>query len=252
MRGHALALLAAIVGLGCRPPTYVPPSVSEPHATVTVRVLHHRREGPQVAHRTMIDDHELPLGERQAMVEGVPLTRSVRVRPMPIRWGFRSEFFHHEMQMRTVYESEQYPCGTQTVGYGSSARSSTRYCTRQVPRQRWQNVTVRDGTCESFYLHTPQVGMQYVVQFDYMADQQCRTRCFVQTPTANGQFQLTPCDMPLPARAARPSPPAPPATSGGEGGPAPPYPGTAVEVDAVGPSDPAPASNSVTDELAPP
>jgi len=197
-----LITLVLASGVGCGPPRYVQPDLREPHATVTLRVVHHALSGRDLSHQTLVDGHGLPLEGRDAVVRGAPFTRSVRVRPGTRRWRFQSEFSHVESRLETVFETEQYACGTQTTGYGSTSRASTRYCTRQVPRQRMRTLRVSDGRCDSDLLHSAWVGQQYVVQFDYHADQQCRSRCFEQTPTSGGRFALRPCALgPPPAEA---------------------------------------------------
>lgn len=215
----------ALAGTACAPPAYVPPALSEPHATVVIRVLHHEVSGRDLVHRTLIDGREVSHAGRVAVVRGAPLTRAVRVRPVPIRWSFASVFSHTEQRLQTVYETERYACGTQTSGYGSTTRTSTRYCSRQVPRQRWQTVRVTDGACEAVLLQTPHVGRRYVVHFDYNGHRSCRARCFEQTPLPGGRFQLTPCSL----RAAEPtagaaaeSPPAPTASARADGSATPP------------------------------
>ncbi len=184
----ALAALSA-----CAPPIYQPPALSEPHATVTIRVVHHEVRGTLSRHETLVQGRRIPIGEREAIVQGAPLTRTVRVRPELAGWQFASAFWHSEQRLNTVYETERYPCGTQTTGYGASARSSTRYCSRQVARQRWQTVQVSDGECERGFELAPRIDQRYVLQFDYYAPGQCRARCFVRLPQPGGGFQLAPC-----------------------------------------------------------
>lgn len=185
-----LILLAASA---CARPIYEPPPLSEPHATVTVRVVHHEVRGQRSGHETTIDGHRISLGPRQAIVQGVPMTSTVRVRPEMAAWRFSSEFWHSEQRLETVYESERYPCGTQTSTYGNNTTSQTRYCTRQVPRQRLRTVRVSDGRCQRGFNLAPRIDTRYVLQFDYYANDQCRARCFVRLPGPGGQFQLRPC-----------------------------------------------------------
>jgi len=204
-----LPLIAGLVA-GCGPPRYEAPALDEPHAVVTVRVVHHEISGRDLAHQTLIDGHEVSLGRREVALRGTPLTRAVRVRPLPSLWRFESVFSHTEMRMETVYENERYACGTQTVGFGTSSRTETRYCDRQVPRQRWRPVRVTDGECRSALRLAARIDRRYLVQFDYHGNRSCRARCFEQTPLAGGRFQLSPCgyrpEPPPPPRVARPTP----------------------------------------------
>lgn len=194
-------VLPLIVGMwlvGCAPSIYVQPPENEPHALVTVRVMHHEASGPNLNHITTLNGYDLAV-TRPTAVAGAPLTRSVRVRPEPLRWRFSSTFFHQvtETRMETVYQTESYSCGTETVGYGSSARTQTRTCTRQVPRQelRTHTRTVVDGACEEHLALAPRVGERYLVQFDYLTSGRCRARCFRQIAQPDGTFQLVPCQL---------------------------------------------------------
>ena len=175
-RSHGLRAALPLIALAaCGPPRYEAPSLTAPHATVTVRVIHH------------------DISERVAAVRGAPLTRSVRVRPRPDRWEFRSVFSLTEVRMETVMENEQYNCGTQTVGFGASARTQPRTCTRSVPRTRSVTRRVVDGECRAIAPFSPRVDGHYVMQFDYHGPGSCRARCFEQTPQADGGFALRPC-----------------------------------------------------------
>lgn len=187
----ALTLLGA-----CAPALYVQPPENEPHAVVTVRVMHHEASGQHLSHSTTLNGYDLSIAPPAAML-GVPVTRSVRVRPEPHRWRFASTFSHQviESRLQTVYHSESYACGTETVGFGTSSRTQTRMCTRQVPRQehRTETRTVIDGACQEQLGLVPVVGERYLVQFDYVANGQCRARCFRQLTQPSGTFQLVPC-----------------------------------------------------------
>ena len=189
-----LPLSGAAIVAACGPPRYEPPALTEPHATVTVRVVHHTVSGPELHHQTLLDGHEISLGERSAAVAGAPLTRSVRVRPAPAAWQFRSEFSHTEVRRETVMVSEQYSCGIQTVRSGTSTRTQPRTCTRRVPRTQSVSRRVSDGDCSALVPLTPRIDRRYVVQFDYHGHQSCRARCFEQAPQPDGRFTLTPCE----------------------------------------------------------
>lgn len=211
--------LIALWLAACAPPHYEPPSLSEPHALVTVRIVHHEVSGPDAVHHTLIDGHAIGLGARTTIVAGAPMSATVRVRPQPAVWRFQSAFSHTEQRMETVYEDERYACGTEQVGYGTSRRTQTRYCSRRVPRQRWRQVRVPDGSCEAAFPLSPRIDLRYVVQFDYHGPSSCRARCFVRQPLPGGQFHLLPCSAGLPASPPprpQPSPAAPPPSSAGE------------------------------------
>ncbi|HJL16697.1 MAG TPA: hypothetical protein RMH99_13625 [Sandaracinaceae bacterium LLY-WYZ-13_1] len=187
-----LAGVLAFALVGCAPAPYVPPGPDEPHARVTVRVVHHVREGPHLHHRTALDGHEVPI-ERPDEVVGTPMVHTVRVRPGLARWRAGSRFYHTEQRTETVYETERYACGTEQAGYGSGSYTRTRYCSRQVSRQRTRTITVTDGACSREIRHRPIVGQQYVLRFDYHEHGRCELRCLRQLPQPGGRFHLEPC-----------------------------------------------------------
>lgn len=170
---------------------YVEPGLDQPHALVKIRTLHHERSGPDLdlAVRLAPDGDEYGIE-----MPGDDSMRVVRVRPLPTRYRIVSSFSHTVMQMQTVYESEQYQCGTTTSGSGSSTYSHPQYCTRQVPRQRMQSVRVGDGDCEAAVFQVaPLEGAVYLLQYDYFGPGVCSMTCMRQLDTGGGTFQLVPC-----------------------------------------------------------
>lgn len=207
-RGAGCALFAAAaLSVACGPPRYVPPAVDEPHAQVTLRVLHHALPGPILHHETLLNGDAIPVVTRGGASVGVPLTRGVRVRPGRGAWQFSSRFAHVEQLLRTVYETERYPCGTRL---GTTGGVETRTCTRQVPRQRWEAVQVPDGSCSAGFVLQATHGRRYLLQYDFYAHDQCRARCFSQQGT-DGAVQLVPCGSP---GASAPAPARPPSAGG--------------------------------------
>lgn len=186
-----LAILATLFTAGCVH-RYVEPRIDEPHATVKVRVLHHVRSGPQLD----LNGRIFPADDEFSIAVVDDGLRVVRVRLLPTTYRISSGFFHTVQQMQTVYVSESYACGTQTSGYGTHSYSSTRYCTRSVPRQQWVTVRISDGDCEAaVYQPTPIEGGVYLVQYDYFGPGVCSLTCLRQIDTGNGTFQFTPCGV---------------------------------------------------------
>lgn len=206
-----LSVLILLLASACRPPAYVQPTELEPHAILKVRHVVHQRRGPQYDStirlgRWSIDERTLDTAPGS---EGIV---HVRVRPeaAPLRVGGVS--YHYEQRMVTRYRTvnENYTCYRYTCsGYGSSQRcgnqSSTCTRSRRESYQQLETVRVIDDQCAADSYLTPHVGGVYLVQFDYLGENQCNIQCFEQLPSADGQFTLQPC----------PPPPAPAATSGG-------------------------------------
>ena len=197
-------LSCGLAVLGCGPPRYVEPALSEPHATLTLRLIHHEASGPQLNLRARLNGYGIALAPLERGVAGAPVTRTVRVRPAQVNLGFSSHFFHRITRMETVWENERYSCGTQQTGYGTSQRTTTRYCNRRVSRTRPRTVVINDGSCETSIAVIPTAGRRYVIQYDYNGRSSCRARCFERVATTNGAFELNPC-RPGPAGGAPPA-----------------------------------------------
>jgi hypothetical protein len=186
----ALVLLFALGSAGCVR-RYVEPGLDQPHALVKIRTLHHARSGPQLdlAVRIAVEDDEFGIE-----MPGDDSMRVVRVRPLATSYRVVSAFFHTETRMRTVYETEQYQCGTTTGGYGHSTYSQPRYCSRQVTRQRLETVRFEDGSCEARAVQfAPLDGAVYLVQYDYFGPGVCSMTCMRQLDTGGGTFQFVAC-----------------------------------------------------------
>lgn len=184
-RRWVLALSLSIIA--CAPRHYVQPTSTEPHAVVTVRVLHHERPGPDLRHMVTLNTVILDLGEPD---DDASITGTVRVRPEPLQWRFESTFSHQDERthMETVQATERYPCGT-------PPRIDSRQCTRQVPRHQWRTdtETIVDGTCSAAMALFAEPGQRYVVQFEYLAGGECHARCFRPVTAADGTAREAPC-----------------------------------------------------------
>jgi hypothetical protein len=189
-----LLVLSAVMlasGSGCVR-RYEEPALTEPHATVKIRVLHHERSGPQLD----LEGRIRPAGDEYGIQLADDGLRVVRVRLVPTTYRVSSSFFHTTMQMQTVFVSESYACGTTSSGYGTHTYSQTQYCTRQVPRQQWVTVRVGDGDCQALaFQPTPVEGAVYLVQYDYFGPGVCSLTCLRQVDTGAGTFQFTPCGV---------------------------------------------------------
>jgi hypothetical protein len=184
--GVAISILAS----GCTP-AFQQPAASEPHALVKVRLLHTERLGPNLERVVLINDHQLELPEVEE--QDAPLTTAIRVRPEPTRWTVSAAFFHTSTRTETRQVSEQYACGTQTSGVAPHTFTSTRYCNRMVPRTETVTVRVNDATCKASFGQVPRDAGVYLLQFTFVADEQCTLSCFEQQPAADGTFTNSPC-----------------------------------------------------------
>ncbi len=192
MRALAAFLLLGLTVTGCVR-RYVEPGIDQPHALVKIRTVHHARSGPQLDLAVRISSEGTEYGIEMPADDSL---RIVRVRPLPAGYRVVSSFFHEVMEMRTVYESEQYQCGTTTSGSGTSTYTNPQYCTRQVPRQRMQSVRYSDGECEATAFQVePLDGAVYLVQYDYFGPGVCSMSCMRQLDTGGGTFQLLPCSV---------------------------------------------------------
>ncbi|MEM1417322.1 MAG: hypothetical protein AAGH15_20660 [Myxococcota bacterium] len=204
-----LPLLTLLGAAACMPPAYQPPSETEPHAILKVRHVVHRRAGPNYASDVRLG--EFAIDERTIDSLAIGGTDSpshtfyLRVRPdaAPLRIGGNSS--HQEQRMVTRYRTvtESYTCTEYScTGYGNNrtCANRTRTCTRtkQEPYQALEWVTVVDDACEATMSFAPHVGGTYLVQFDYVGENECRLSCFEQRPRLGGEFEMVPCPVPPP------------------------------------------------------
>lgn len=179
---HAFLSVLMLASAGCVR-RYEEPPITEPHALVKFRVLHH----PPLPHTSLneavrLDGYDIRLPEG-APTE--PRLRTVRVRPHLTRYGFATEYFHTYTTTRTEYVTETYSCG-----YGTN----TQTCTRTVPRTVTDTHHVTDAACETGLSHAPLVGAVYLVQYDFYGAGACAASCYRQlTIPGSSEFQLVPC-----------------------------------------------------------
>lgn len=203
----SLLILVGVVLASCRPPAYVQPTELEPHAILKIRHIVHARGGPLYSSairigRFSVDERTLDDPQSESS------TIHLRIRPGTDTFGVEGTSFHMERRMVTRYRTqyETYSCPRQSCsGYGSSQRCYSTYSTctrsRQVPYTDWVTVPVTDDRCYRVVAFAPRVGGTYMVQFDYLGENQCELACFEQIPTPDGAFSLAPCPLP-PAPAA--------------------------------------------------
>ncbi|MCC6875689.1 MAG: hypothetical protein IT378_15385 [Sandaracinaceae bacterium] len=189
---RAVLSLILLAASGCVH-RYVEPAPTEPHALVHIRMQHHTAPGPRLDLALRLDGYALDV---TPMAYSVPSTRTIRVRPVPAVLRFRSHFFHSETRLQHTTRTESYACGSYTSGYGRYSSTQTRYCTRQVPEQRWVTVTVTDGLCDAQGGIEPRVGASYLLHYDFYGHGNCNVRCFRQLYEPSGSFRLVPCGSP--------------------------------------------------------
>ncbi|HEX2679294.1 MAG TPA: hypothetical protein VHM19_21735, partial [Polyangiales bacterium] len=155
------------------------PRLDEPHAVVKLRINYHSFPNTTLHESIQLNRTEVdvtPRGGRGSL--DTPLTTAVRVRPEPALWHAYSTFSHvvSHVEHRSRQITEQYPCGTQTIG----SITSTRYCTRY--RTEWYDVTVNDtivdAACEATAQHLPKVGATYLLQYDFYEHRRCSLKCY--------------------------------------------------------------------------
>jgi hypothetical protein len=191
-----ILLLAA-----CRPPAYVQPTPDQPHAILKIRHIVHAQRGPMYASAVRIG--EFAVDERT--LEGGQNERAIihlRVHPGPDAFAVAGHSYHMEMQMVTRYRTvqESYSCPQQECsgGYGTSprtCRTAYRTCTRsrQESYQTMQSVPVIDDQCQAGFPLDPRPGATYLMQFDYLGENDCQMSCFEQVANGSGGFTLNPC-----------------------------------------------------------
>ncbi len=206
------ALLTGSLGVllltsACRPPAYRPPAEHEPHALLKVRHVVHRQGGPQYGSHVTLDGHGIDERTIPSLEEGRSGSHTfhLRVRPEVAPLVIGGVSFHTEQRMVTRYRTvtETYTCyREQCTGFGAnrSCRQVPSTCTRnkQEPYQAWETVRVADDECETGLQFAPRAGSTYLVQFDYVGENECRASCFEQVPQPYGEFEMRPCPVPPP------------------------------------------------------
>jgi hypothetical protein len=109
-------------------------------------------------------------------VRAVPVAHAIRVRPELADWRIASSFYH--TYTTTQMQTTTYSCGQTT-------------CTRATPVTVTQ--TVYDGSCERALSFVPNAGAVYLLQYDFLAANQCSLLCMQQVPAGEGQFTNQPC-----------------------------------------------------------
>lgn len=181
--GFVHAFLSLLISASGCVRRYEEPPLSEPHALVKFRVIHH-----EPLPRTELSEAVRLNGYDIRLPEGLPTEprlRSVRVRPLPAEYRFATEYFHTYTTMRTEYRTETYSCGSGPY---------TQTCTRTVPVQVTENHHVTDAACETRIEHTPLAGAVYLVQYDFHGAGVCTASCYRQLVVPGERdFRLVPC-----------------------------------------------------------
>ncbi len=200
-----LPLLSLALLLGaCRAPAYVQPSPTQPHALLKVRHIVHARRGMHYGSavnigRFSVDERTLESVPTESTESGSE-TIHLRIHPTPDVYAVRGFSFHYEQRMvsRTRTVQEPYSCTErQCSGYGTSQRCSTMYRTcyrsRTEHYSEMATVAVTDDACGRTFPLAPRHGAVYLMQFDYLGENDCRLTCFEQVSQLDGTFRLEAC-----------------------------------------------------------
>jgi hypothetical protein len=205
-------LIITLLAASCRPPAYVQPQPNEPHAILKIRHIVHARGGPFYASQVRVGRFSVDERTLEDQQGGDGSIIHLRVHPRADAVLVAGTSYHVEQRMVTRYRSvqEPYSCSSQQCsgGYGSTPRSchsvyQTCYRSRQVPYQQMESVNVTDDACSGSFPLAPAVGATYLMQFDYLGENQCQLTCFEQVPNPLGAFELVPCTpavLPPPTR----------------------------------------------------
>lgn len=192
-------LISGLLLASCRPPAYVQPSENEPHAILKVRHVVHARRGPLYDSsvgigRFAVDERTLEDTSSDASII------HLRVRPEAEMFAVAGTSYHMERRLvtRTRTVQEPYSCNQRTCsGYGTSQHCYTSYSTcyrsRQETYTEWQTVPVTDDACRMQFPLAPNAGSVYLLQFDYLGENQCNLSCFEQVSDSTGGFELVRC-----------------------------------------------------------
>jgi hypothetical protein len=75
--------------------------------------------------------------------------------------------------------------------------TTTQYCSRQVPYTATETYTIVDAACTARAPLGAEPGGTYLLQYDFYENGHCAMKCLVQSPGSDGDFELTPCPVPV-------------------------------------------------------
>jgi hypothetical protein len=182
----ALVILAAAAGAlsACAAAEYRPPTLSEPHAQVKVRLLYRAWSGDELEQRLTIDGSDVRDLPAPAPRPGAETTRTLVVRPGASTWSIQAAFFHNNVttSAETYDTVEKAPCGASD-------------CPQIKPRTRLVNHVERvdDAGCAKGLKLATKAGEKYVLEFTYTADRQCTFEC---SREGHGPHAKEPCASP--------------------------------------------------------
>jgi hypothetical protein len=187
-------LLAAWMLSACVP-DYRPPNYNEPHALVKVRLAYRAWSGPELEQLVTVDGHDIRDIPLPVQHGGGVATRSVLVRPGSTGWTIQTTFFHNDVttHAETFDNTEAAPCGSTT-------------CMQSTVQARSVNKVERvdDATCTQGLTLLASAGETYILEYEYLANQQCNLHCYQQVHQRKGVLTNVPCADP--AGTSTPSP----------------------------------------------
>jgi hypothetical protein len=191
--------MAGLVVPACATTTlYVEPGADQPHGILKIQMAYHAAAGTHLEETILIDGASVTTPP-PAVDPNRAYTRALRVTPGARVLSFGTAFVHYVTRMVTQHytEYQQRPCGVQTSGYGSSSRTTTRYCSHAVQRTRIvpQTDRVIDASCGMRGPLTVPAGDEILLRYDFLGHGQCSVRCFRQVRRTGGGFALEPCGV---------------------------------------------------------
>lgn len=193
------ALTLVPIAAGCRPAAYVQPEEAAPHAILKVRHVVHQKGGREYGSTIRIgeysvDERTLDPGQEESA------TVHLRVRPEVASFAIRGASFHRELRtvQRTRSVREPYTCYQQKCSYAPKGTkceqvTATCYRSREEHYSATELVTVTDDACGRETSFRPAVGGVYLLQFDYLGQNECTLGCLRQEPRRDGEFDMVPC-----------------------------------------------------------
>lgn len=198
-RKLSLLMLAGLTACALPPPAYSPPRQDQPHATLKIRHIVHERKGPSYRYAVRIGAFAVDSRVVGETAEGQ--TIHLLVHPKTDRFFVAGTSFHMEMRAvnKSRQKSETYSCSQyRCSGYGASRRcgSESSTCTRSVTEHytAMENTEIKDDACSRALSFTPKAGATYVLQFDYLGENECKMQRMEQLAAKDdGEFELVPC-----------------------------------------------------------
>ncbi|MCA9578870.1 MAG: hypothetical protein R3B40_17885 [Polyangiales bacterium] len=174
------------------------PTASEPHATLEIRHQVHGMMGDSYDTRVLVDDRLYDTRSyRDSEISGNPVRLRLRLEAQTITVGASTYEAGTGPRAGTEERREEYACQREECTSDDPPVchivDSTCVRTYQVPTYTRGEAGSRSAECVASVQIAPDVNRQYVIDFEYTSETECRATCTQHVSRADGSFERVPC-----------------------------------------------------------